>query len=290
MTSTPREDMRKKPVESELGQLTTELTEMKESQTEVKIKGAPIILIVEDNIDLCNYIAKNLRDSYQILAAENGKKGLELANESIPDLVISDLMMPVMGGMEMCRLLKTGERTNHIPVIMLTAKADRGSKIEGLETGADDYIIKPFDAEELQVRVRNLIEQYRKLREKIRKELISESSENLPLLKDQFLSKLMESMDKHISEPEFTMEHLGKELFMSRAQLYRKVASTTGMNPNELMQMFRMKHAARLLLSSEYNVAQVMYQVGMRNTSYFAQSFRKYYGINPSEYRHSQNK
>ena len=122
-----------------------------------KEKDAPVILIVEDNVDLSNYISGNLGGNYQILTAENGEKGLELAKEHIPDLIISDLMMPVMDGMEMCGHLKNEESTNHIPLIMLTAKADRDSKLEGLGTGADDYLIKPFDSEELQVRVKNLI-------------------------------------------------------------------------------------------------------------------------------------
>ena len=232
-------------------------------------------------------MSRNLGNGYQILTAENGKQGLELAIETIPDLVISDVMMPEMDGMEMCKQLKTDERTNHIPVIMVTARADRGSKLEGLETGADDYIIKPFDAEELLVRVRNLIEQRRRLREKFCKGFISESLDKPYSPKDQFLNKLIRSLDKHVSEPEFTMEQLGKELYMSRAQLYRKVAAVSGLPPNELLQIIRMKHAARLLLTSEFNVTQVMYQVGICSTSHFAQSFRKYFGTNPSDYKHT---
>ncbi len=147
---------------------------------------------------------------------------MELATESIPDLVISDVMMPVMDGLEMCSKLKSDERTSHIPVIMLTARADRGSKLEGLETGADDYIIKPFDAEELQVRVKNLIEQRKRLREKFMKELLSDSEEMDPPPGDQLLERLITLVTSHIADPEFMLDQLSDELNMGRSQMFRK--------------------------------------------------------------------
>ena len=185
--------------------------ETEENRVRVKAKGAPIMLIVEDNADLRNYIAAHLGNHYRILEAENGRQGLELAVEGIPDIIISDVMMPVMDGMEMCGQLKKDERTSHIPVIMLTAKADHGSKIEGLETGADDYLVKPFDAEELQVRVRNLIDQRKRLREKFRREFIADSPELEPPPDDQLLNRLMSIVNRHIAEPEFRIEDLTGE-------------------------------------------------------------------------------
>ncbi|MFC2089631.1 two-component regulator propeller domain-containing protein [Bacteroidota bacterium] len=248
--------------------------------------GKPIVLIVEDNIDLRNYISRNLGDEYEIHTAENGSLGLNTAIENIPDLVISDVMMPVMDGVEMCRQLKADARTNHIPVIMLTAKADRESKMEGLETGADDYIIKPFDAEELQVRVRNLIEQRERLREKFRKEFANLSTNEQEVLpEDPVLKSVLGIFEKNIDNPDFTVDDVGKELHMSRAQIYRKISAVSGSTPLELLRMLRMNKAAVLLRTTDNNVTQVMYEVGFRSTSHFAQSFKHFFGVNPSEFK-----
>ncbi|MFH0758181.1 MAG: ATP-binding protein [Bacteroidota bacterium] len=251
--------------------------------TETK-KYAPIILIVEDNADLTNYIFRSLVKNYRILNAENGKEGLELATESIPDLVISDVMMPVMDGLEMCSKLKSDERTSHIPVIMLTARADRGSKLEGLETGADDYIIKPFDAEEMQVRVKNLIEQRKRLKEKFMKEVLSDSSEmDLPPV-DQLMERLITLVTSHIADPEFMLDQLANELNMGRSQMFRKVAAITGHTPKAFILNMRLKKAASLFRSGHRHIATVMHQVGFNSQSYFATCFKKRYGITPSEY------
>jgi DNA-binding response OmpR family regulator len=258
---------------------------IKESYIKEAAKGAPVVLIVEDNIDLSNYISRNLGNSYHILVAENGKAGLNSAIKNIPDLIISDVMMPEMDGMEMCHQLKTDERTNHIPVIMLTAKADMGSKIEGLETGADDYIIKPFDAEELRVRVKNLIEQRKKLRERYRKEFLTDpAGHEIPAPEDEFLVRVLDCTKKHLKESEFNVEQLGKELHLSRTQLYRKVLALTDYTPNEFIRNIRLKMAARMFLEGHRNVSSVLYTVGFNTPSYFTQSFRELFGINPSDY------
>ncbi len=264
----------------------SELTEMEESQNQEKTKELPVILIVEDNIDLRNYISESLCNSYQIITAENGKQGLELAIESIPDLVVSDLMMPVMNGIEMCKHLKTDERTNHIPLVMLTARADRESKIEGLETGADDYIVKPFDTEELQIRIKNLIEQRNKLQEKFRKEFFTPDKMEISLTKnDQLIKKLFELFEENYSDFNFSIEDMSRKLNMSRTQFFRKVNAFIGESPNELLRLYRMKKAAALIQSGKNNIIGIMYEVGFRSTSHFATSFKKYYGQNPSEYR-----
>jgi signal transduction histidine kinase/DNA-binding response OmpR family regulator len=248
-------------------------------------KHRPVVLIVEDNPDLTQYISGNLNRHYQIVSAENGKQGFESAVEHIPDLVISDLMMPLMDGMEMCGLIKDDERTSHIPVIMLTARADRDSKLEGLQTGADDYMIKPFDAEELQVRVKNLIGQRQKLREKFRKELITEP-ERIPVISpdDRLLIKVIEMCKRHLSDSDFNIDGMSDSLNMSRTQLYRKTHAITGHTPKELLQTMRLKKAAFLLERGEHNIAQVAYQVGFNNMSYFAKCFKKLYRVNPSMY------
>jgi len=251
----------------------------------VKDSEHPVILIVEDNSDLRKYISRNLKDDYQVLEAENGQNGLAVTISEIPDLVITDLMMPVMGGLELCKRIKQDQRTNHIPVIMLTAKADKESRLEGLSTGADDYLIKPFDADELNVRVKNLIEQRKKLREKFRKEFLMDIEGSvIPPTGDEFLARLVDCTKKHMEDPEFTIKQMGEELHLSHTQLYRKVLSVTDHTPNEYIRNYRLKTAARMFLEGQTNITSVLYTVGYNSPSYFTQSFRELFGINPSEY------
>jgi DNA-binding response OmpR family regulator/two-component sensor histidine kinase len=254
-------------------------------ENQVKGKEGSIILIVEDNTDLRNYMTQNLDLSYRILEAENGRTGMDIAIKNIPDLVISDLMMPEMDGMEMCKHLKTDERTSHIPIILLTAKADRDSKLEGLDVGADDYIIKPFDAEELQVRIKNLIGQRRKLRDRYRKEFLTEPA-NLEIdpAEEEFLSKVMKCIEMNVPDAEFTVDKLGSKLSLSRVQLYRKIIALTDHSPQELIRNTRLKLAARMFQQGHNNVSRVMYEVGFSTPSYFARCFRDLFGSNPSDY------
>ncbi len=248
-------------------------------------KGNPVILIVEDNPDLRDYIMQNLLGDYRILQAENGNAGLRKTIECIPDLVITDLMMPEMDGMEMCHRLKTDYRTNHIPLIMLTAKADRESKLESFQTGADDFILKPFDAEELKARVKNLIDQRIQLRERYRQELMSDGGGGeIPHPEDEFMVRVMNCMKKHLSESEFNVEQMGKELSLSRTQLYRKILTITDHTPGELIRSNRLKMAARMFREGHRNVTSVMYSVGFDTSVNFAHHFRQMFGVNPSEY------
>jgi len=243
-----------------------------------------LILIVEDHPELKSYIRAQLVPYYRIAEAKNGKEGLETALKLIPDLVITDLMMPVMGGTEMCEKLKKHPATNHIPVIMLTAKADMDSKLKGLETGADDYIIKPFNALELTTRARNLIRQREILRQRFQKSYFLEEYGNENSVHFKMLRLLVSVIDRHLDDPEFDLAVFGQELKVSRSQLYRKIRGVTGTTPKELIRMVRMKRAARMIRTGELNVTQVMYRVGLKNPSYFASLFRKYYGVNPSAF------
>ena len=250
-----------------------------------------LILIVEDNTDLANYISGILANDYNIVSVKNGHKGYEEAKASIPDLVISDLMMPEIDGMEMCHLIRKDETTCHIPIIMLTAKADKESKLEGLQNGADDYIIKPFDAEELKARVKNLIDQRNRLIEKFRREWLPETRNKASIrIKDRFIDKLMALIEKHYSEYEFCVNDMAKEMNMSRAQFYRKITALTGDTPNELLRLYRIQRAAVMIRSGEKNISEIIYEVGFKNTSHFANAFKKVYGKNPSEYRNAQSK
>ena len=248
--------------------------------------GEELILIVEDNPDLRSYICDKFGKQYRVLEAENGKDGLEKAIEQIPDLVITDLMMPVMGGVEMCHRLKEHPNTNHIPLIMLTAKADKDSRLEGLEAFADDYISKPFDSELLLARARNLISQRKELRKHFEKELILSGEEtHSTSQRVRMLKEMIRVIDEHLDDPDFDLASMTAHLNMSRAGIYRKIKAISGTTPHELLRIVRMKRAAALLRAGEMNVTQVMYSVGMRNLSNFAVSFRKYFGVNPGNYR-----
>ncbi|MGW8316425.1 MAG: ATP-binding response regulator, partial [Bacteroidales bacterium] len=280
---------------SQFSELTTEgpiqheIDSEKES-TEVIISNVSdhdsrrLILVVEDNADLRKYIRMQLEPEYRVVEAMHGKKGQEIAIKRQPVLVITDLMMPVMGGTELCRNLKMHQATDHIPVIMLTAKGDMESKLDGLETGADEYMIKPFDTRELRVRVKNLIAQREKLREGFQEIFLNDEETSGSHAQTHMLRGIIEVTKRHLDDPEFDVIRLAGEMAFSRSQLYRKVYGVAGTTPNELIRMIRMKEAARLLRTGELNVTQVMYQVGMKNTSHFARTFKKFYGTNPGGY------
>ncbi len=248
-------------------------------------KSLPILLIVEDNPDMRIYISSNLENEYRILKAADGEEGFKKSIKALPDLVISDVMMPEMDGFQLCAQLKTDQRTSHIPVILLTARAASEDKIGGLETGADDYIIKPFDARELQVRVKNLIEQRRKLRERYRKEGILQLQEIAVTSTDQrFLQKALEIVTSHLSDEQFSVVSFGKEIGMSRVLLYRKLRALTDYSPSEFIRSLRLNHAAQLLDEHSGNVTEIAFRVGFNNLSYFARCFRRQFGVSPSLY------
>ena len=245
----------------------------------------PLLLIVEDNADVRTYIRGHLDESYRISEAVDGKDGMDKVLEYIPDLVVSDVMMPKMDGFELCGEIKKDERTSHIPVILLTAKAASEDKIEGLETGADDYIMKPFDAKELQVRIKNLIEQRKKLRERFNKEAtIPIKKGKYSQIDEQFLKKAMDVIEKHISEPEFSLDEFGRETGMSRTQLHRKVRALTDHSPHNFIRFIRLKHAAELLIKGAGNVTEIAYDVGFSSLSHFAKAFKEQFGKTPSDY------
>ena len=247
----------------------------------------PLLLIVEDNDDLRSYVRSCLTNDYQITEAIDGDVGLQKAIEKIPDLVISDVMMPKMDGMELCRRLKTDERTSHIPIILLTAKAAMEDKLEGLETGADDFLTKPFDPDELLVRIRNLIQLRRKLKEIILKNIGSVNQltiSGITSMDQKFLKKAVEVVEKFISDDKFTVELFGKEMAMSRVQLHRKLTALVEQSASEFIRTIRLNRAAILLKEKSGNIAEIAYDVGFNNPSYFSECFRKQFGKLPSEY------
>jgi len=249
------------------------------------LQRLPIVLIVEDNADMRHYIGRHLGGSYTLDNAADGAEGLERAIATVPDLIISDVMMPKMDGFELCRKLKQDERTSHIPIVLLTAKAERGHKIEGLETGADDYLTKPFDVKELTIRVKNLIEQRRKLRERFRSTVVIKPSELAVTSADEkFLMKAIAAVEKHMAESNYDTEAMADELALSRMQLYRKLKALTGKSPHFFMRTLRLQRAADLLKKRTGNVSEVGYDVGFSNPSNFARAFKEEFGVTPSEY------
>ena len=247
---------------------------------------AKIILVVEDNFDLRNYISEQLKEQYTVFEAEDGLKGLEISEKIIPDLIISDIMMPKMDGYEMCKKLKKDFKTSHIPIIMLTAKAAKDAKLEGLEAGADDYLIKPFDANELLVRVRNLIKIREQMREKFRIEMILKPREVIvPSSEKTFVEKIVDIVEKNINNEKFGVDELSSELGLSRSQLHRKLKAITDQSTTEFIRNYRLKRAADLIKQDAGNMAEIAYQVGFSSQAYFTKSFTELFGCSPGEYK-----
>jgi YesN/AraC family two-component response regulator len=205
--------------------------------------------------------------------------------ETIPDLILSDVMMPKMDGVELCQKLKTDEKTCHVPVILLTAKASGGDKIEGLETGADDYLIKPFDAAELLVRIKNLIDIRKKLKDHFSREILLQPlSIAITSSDEKFLRQSMQIIEEHMADPAFGVEVFCKEVGMSRTQLFRKLKALTHYPPGDFIRLMRLKRAAEFLRQSSGNIAEIAFKVGFQDPSYFSKSFQKQFGKTPSEF------
>lgn len=256
---------------------------------EAEVEDKPQILIVEDHMEMRQFIASQLEKQYSISEAANGQQGLEMAREFIPDLVITDLMMPQMDGMVFCHKLKSDLRISHIPVIMLTAKASINDKIEGLETGADSFLTKPFDHKELQVRVRNLIEQRLRLRERYSKTILLQPQDIAVTPVDaQFLQSVKEILENNFGDDGFGVPQMQDALHMSKTQLHRKMKALTNHPPGEFLRNYRLKRAAQILSKRGDSVTQVAYSVGFNNLSYFTRCFKELYGVLPSDYADSQ--
>ena len=259
--------------------------EINRASREDKMTNSYCILVVEDNRELNSFIAGNLSKEWTVLEAFDGEEGFALAVQHIPDLIVTDVMMPVADGYELCRRTKQNEKTGHIPVIMLTARADRQSTITGLDCGADDYISKPFDMTELTIKIRNHLDTARRIRERYRKEFLTAPDEStIPVPDDTLVQKVIDLMRENLSNPDFHVNSVCTGLYISRTQLYRKIEALTGYSPAELIRSIRLKTAAAMFRKGHDNVAQVMYRVGFSNQSNFARHFREQYGVNPSEY------
>jgi len=261
-----------------------------------QLEETTIILVVEDNYDMREYIKESLGNGYQVEEAVNGEQGVRKAEKIIPDLIISDMMMPKMDGNELTRILKNDEKTSHIPIILLTARSGQENKIEGLETGADDYLTKPFDIKELHARIKNLISIRKKLQEKFSRigNQIAESKEHLSRLgeakteklssiDEKFMVKVGEVIEKHISEEEFNMEEFCNEVAMSRTQLHRKLKALTGKSASLYLRSVKLTRARKMIEEQKGNISEIAYSLGFSSPAYFTRCFKEEFGYPPSE-------
>jgi DNA-binding response OmpR family regulator len=234
-----------------------------------------VILVVDDSADVRIYIKSSLEPIYKIVEAADGREGIDKVNAIITDLIVSDVMMPNVDGFELCQVLKTNIKTSHIPVILLTAKAPEESIIEGLETGADDYITKPFNTKILLTRIKNLIELRCQLQEKIQREMMMQPTEiDVSSMEQDFMKELKEIIEKNMSDEEFGVDEMAKSLYMSRATLNRKLRALTGESTNQFIQSYLLKRASQLLKTNFGNVTEVAFEVGFSNSAYFTKCFK----------------
>jgi signal transduction histidine kinase/AraC-like DNA-binding protein len=251
----------------------------------VELADKPTLLIVEDDPGVREYICSILESQYRIFEAIDGEEGLNKSFEQIPDLIISDIMMPKLDGFQMCAKLKTDSRTSHIPVIVLTAKATMQDKINGLDIGADEYLIKPFEEDELKARIRNLLVQRKRLHEHFRKYGVVElEGKNITSVDQKFLQKAIEVINKHISDTSFGVEVLADKMAVSRSLLFKKINALIGESPSELIKRTRLNKAAKLIGNDSGNISEIALEVGFNNPSYFTECFRKQFGVAPSQY------
>ncbi|WNJ21073.1 two-component regulator propeller domain-containing protein [Pontibacter sp. G13] len=245
----------------------------------------PVVCVVEDNADIRQLLADTLSEHYEVMTAEDGEQAFEMILQNPPDLVVSDIAMPRRDGLALCREIKSRMETCHIPVILLTARTSLLYQMEGYETGADDYVTKPFHMELLLTRIRGLLAIRARLKEKFARKLeLNPSEVAVTSLDEIFLRDLGKIVEDNMDEPHFSVELLCKEIGMSRMQVYRKVKALTGQTPNQLIRNIRLKRAAQLLQSLQFTVAEVTYQVGFSDLKYFRERFKQEFGMSPSEY------
>ncbi|MCK8481610.1 hybrid sensor histidine kinase/response regulator transcription factor [Psychroserpens algicola] len=253
-------------------------------------KELPLLLIVEDDNDIRAFVISIFKDRYQIIEAENGEIGIEKALKHIPDIIISDIMMPVKDGIHLCNILKYNELTSHIPIILLTAKVGNQNEIEGLKTGADAYITKPFNSEKLQLRVQKLIENRHQLQKHFSKNFTINPELPITSTEADFLKRLKQTLDDKITNPDFTSEAFVIAMQMSRTQLHRKLKAIVGMSTSEFIRAQRLKLAKGLLENSDATISEIAYQVGFNTPSYFIKCFKEMYHCTPNEFSSKKNK
>ncbi|MCF8257759.1 MAG: response regulator [Flavobacteriales bacterium] len=267
-------------------ELTLPDPENRPTLSDFELDAQNIILVVEDNDDIRRFVSLTLDHDYRIFEANNGTTGWELAKELVPDLIITDIMMPGMDGYQLTKQVKRHEQTSHIPVIMLTARAGEESRIEGLQVGADAYIPKPFSGKELQVQIQNLIAQRQLLKQKYSRNMLMRPNEvTEPSMEEKFLMRVRSSVEKHMADENFTVEELAADVGLSRAQLHRKLIALTGVSASRYVRNFRLEHAMDLLKKNVGTVSEIAYRVGFASPAYFTKCFTEDFGMPPSQIR-----
>ena len=242
-------------------------------------------MIVEDHDDLRNFLVQTLKKTYEVIPAWNGKLALEIAKKNTPDLIITDLMMPIMSGEEFTQQIKQIDYLSHIPIVVLSAKSRTLDKIELYKIGADNYLQKPFDMEELLVIVDNLLKQRMRLRESYKAQVFESQESSFDaneFFEDHFMQELVEILEKQLNNPQLSIIDLCQSMRVGRNQLQKKVKALTNMTPVEFVRSYRIKKALQLLKTTRYSVSEVAYQVGFNNLSYFTKMFKKQFGVLPS--------
>ena len=250
-------------------------------------KSSRKILVVDDNEDMRRFLKEVISKEYTVLTAEDGVQALEVVRKDLPDLIITDLTMPNMDGLELTQRVKAAPETSYIPLIMLTAKSAIESRLQALEYGADDYVTKPFEPVYLRARVHNILAQREKLEKRYRERLLRMEPEESgdPMQEDKFLAKLLKIMDKEMDNNALTVEQVVEEMGLGRTVFYNRLKAMTGLSPVEFIREIRIKRAAQLLSQSKYNITEVTYMVGMNDSRYFSKCFKNTYGVTPSEYK-----
>ncbi|MBX2846336.1 MAG: response regulator [Saprospiraceae bacterium] len=245
----------------------------------------PILLLVEDHEEVRSFVKMSLQTAYQVLEAKDGQEGIELALEHVPDIILSDVRMPRKNGIELTNTLKTDHRTSHIPIVLLTAGAEEENELQGLQSGADDFLTKPFKLRVLMKRLSNLIEVRKALRTRYSQEYVLRPKDiSLSTTDEDFLNRVQEILEVHLSDAEFTTEKFSKEIGMSRMQLHRKIQAYTGLSTSAFIRSQRLKQASQLLKQSDLTVNEVAYSVGFNTPSYFIKCFKEMYNTTPSNY------
>ena len=267
-------DMEKKPMDAEETTITDTPTE-----------NHPIVLVVEDNADIREYIRSSFTDIYEVITAKDGKEGWELAQARIPNIIVSDIMMPVMDGIELCKRIKEDMRTSHIPVILLTAKDSLQDKEEGYASGADSYLTKPFSAKLLHSRINNLLETRKKIASLLALADTQPKQESavssLNKLDNEFLQKITQIIEENLEMEKMDIAFIADKMCMSHSTLYRKIKGLTDMSANEFIRKVKMRKGVELLMSGQYTISEIAYMIGFSSVAYFRQCFKDEYGMSP---------